>query len=241
MKEHHNLFETTPLGGQEEAQWICLSDLMTGLMMLFLLIAVAFMMKVEADTAKARQVAVIYDEVRQDLYKDLSKEFQKDLSAWGAELNKETLSIRFKEPDVLFGMGRDDLNPKFQDILKEFFPRYVKIITSEKYKSSIQEIRIEGHTSSIWNGSVSPEEAYFRNMELSQSRTRSTLRFVMGIQNVASDFEWLRQNMTANGLSSSKPILNEDKTENIEKSQRVEFRIRTDAEAKIATILETMK
>jgi outer membrane protein OmpA-like peptidoglycan-associated protein len=238
--EHHNIFETTPLSGQQEAQWISLSDLMTGLMMLFMLIAVSFMLKVEADAAKARQVAVIYDEVRQSLYQDLYNEFQKDLPAWGAELNKENLSIRFKEPEVLFNMGKDDLKLRFQDILKEFFPRYVKIITSKKYKGSIQEIRIEGHTSSIWNGSVSAEEAYFKNMELSQSRTRSALRFVLGLPDIQPDLDWLKQYMTANGLSSSK-IVSKNGVEDAQLSQRVEFRIRTDAEAKIATIIESMK
>lgn len=240
MSQHHNIFETTPLSGQQEAQWISLSDLTTGLMMLFMLIAVSFMMKVEADAEKARQVAVIYDEIRQSLYQDLYNEFQDDLPAWGAELNKENLSIRFKEPDVLFAMGKDDLKPKFQDILKEFFPRYVKIITSEKYKESVQEIRIEGHTSSIWNGSVNKEEAYFQNMALSQSRTRSVLRFVLSIPSIQADLEWLRQYMTANGLSSSKLIF-KNNVEDAQLSQRVEFRIRTDAEAKIATILESMK
>lgn len=202
MSGQHNIFETVPLSGQQEAQWISLSDLMTGLMMVFMLIAVTFMLKVEADATKARQVAILYDEVRQELYQDLYSEFKSDLSSWGAELNEENLSIRFKEPDVLFNRGEDALKSKFQNILKEFFPRYIKIITAEKYKDSIEEIRIEGHTSSIWNGSVTTEEAYFLNMGLSQSRTRSTLRYVLGLETVQPDLSWLRQKMTANGLSS---------------------------------------
>lgn len=236
----HNPLQVTPLSGHQEAQWISLSDLMTGLMMMFMLIAVSFMLKVQADAATAQHVAVIYDELRHDLYQDLYNEFKKDLPAWGAELDKDDLSIKFKEPDVLFSMGKDDLKPRFQDILTEFFPRYVKIITSEKYRGSIQEIRIEGHTSSVWNGSTSPEEAYFKNMELSQSRTRSTLRFVLALPDIKRDIEWLKKYMTANGLSSSKPIMNKG-IEDMQRSQRVEFRIRTDAESKISTILQAMK
>jgi hypothetical protein len=50
---------------------------------------------------------------------------------------------------------------------------------------------------------------------------------------------WLRQFLTANGLSSSRLIRNADGTENEALSQRVEFRIRTDSDSKINTILES--
>ena len=78
-------------------------------------------------------------------------------------------------------------------------------------------------------------------MELSQSRTRSTLRFILGLPEVQNDSTWLRKNVTANGLSSSRPILNKDGTENMQRSRRVEFRIRTDADSRIATILESVQ
>ena len=47
----------------KEDHWIPLSDLMTGLMMMFMLIAVMFMVKVEADAKKVKDIAIIYDEM----------------------------------------------------------------------------------------------------------------------------------------------------------------------------------
>jgi len=228
--------EENPFDTNTEAQWISLSDLMTGLMMVFLLIAVAYMIKIESDVAKTRQVAVVYQEVRHDLYKDLVKDFDKDLPGWGAEITKD-LAVRFNEPDVQFNTGKADLKPRFQQILADFFPRYVKIITADKYKGAIQEIRVEGHTSSTWNGAATQEDAYYNNMELSQARTRSTLRYILGLPGVEKDSDWLRSHVTANGLSSSHPIKQADGTEDMARSQRVEFRIRTDADSKIATIV----
>ena len=210
---------------------------MTGLMMLFLLIAVVFMAKMEAETAKVKNVAVVYDQMREDLYKDLLAEFRSDLPRWKAVLSKD-LTIRFEEPDVLFETGSAGLKPRFVEILDDFFPRYVRIIDGEKYRNSIDEIRIEGHTSSVWNSLVGGDDAYFRNMKLSQERTRTTLEYVLLLPTVSEQRAWLTGKLTANGLSSSRLVFNPDGTENPIASQRVEFRVRTDAEERIGEILK---
>jgi outer membrane protein OmpA-like peptidoglycan-associated protein len=222
----------------QEAHWIPLSDLMTGLMVIFLLIAVMYMMKVEADTDRIRTVAIAYSEIRDALYEELQHEFQRDLGPWKAEILKSDLTIRFNEPEILFASGSSELKPEFKAILADFFPRYVRILTSARYRDAVSEIRIEGHTSSDWSGQTSPEDAYFHNMELSQARTRTTLSYVLQLPDVAADRAWLTHSLTANGLSSSRPILNADHTEDADRSRRVEFRIRTDAETRLAKILE---
>lgn len=231
----------------EEEQWISLSDLMTGLMMIFMLIAIAYMVRQEADLTrreterfKLKQVAEIYDQVRRELYDELMREFGKDLPVWDAEITPD-LAFRFKNPDILFNTGKAELKPKFQNILSDFFPRYTRIITQDKYDGTIKEVRIEGHTSSRWLASATPEQTYFLNMELSQSRTRSTLRYVLGQPAVADKAEWLRKHLTANGLSSSQLITKPDGTEDVERSQRVEFHIRTDAEAWLSTIKQELQ
>jgi outer membrane protein OmpA-like peptidoglycan-associated protein len=224
---------------------------MTGLMMMFLLVSIVFMLKVEADTEKVKELkvvaerqaeqmkraALLYDEMREQLHRDLEKEFREDLPRWRAHLDND-LAIRFEEPEILFATGKADLKPRFIAILEDFFPRYVRILSGEKYRASIEEIRIEGHTSTIWNTQTTGDAAYFKNMELSQSRTRSTLEYVFALPRVAEHKSWLIAKMTANGLSSSRPRLNEDGSENREGSQRVEFRVRTNAEARIGEILK---
>ena len=222
-------------GGRED-HWIPLADIMTGLMMMFLLVALVFMIKVQTDADKISDIAVLYDQTREDIYRDLQHEFHNDLPKWGATLSPD-LSIRFREPDVLFDTGRDDLKPRFASILSDFFPRYIRILAKPKYRGTIEEIRIEGHTSSFWNGSATVENAYFLNMALSQARTRSALQYVLTLPAVASEREWLKAHLTANGLSSSKLIHRLDGTEDQEASQRVEFRVRTNADARLAQML----
>jgi outer membrane protein OmpA-like peptidoglycan-associated protein len=221
---------------ESEEHWVAVSDLMGGLMMVFLLIAVIYLVQLEIESRKIKDVAVLYDRLRTQLYEDLVTEFKDDLPRWGAEI-KPDLSFRFYNTEVLFAHGKSNIKPAFSDILEDFFPRYVAIIMSDKYRSDILEVRIEGHTSSDW-GDSSADVAYIKNMALSQARTRTTLDFLLKHPQLVSQKDWLQGHLTANGLSSSKLIHNDQGQEDEIRSRRVEFRLRTDAESRIASILE---
>jgi outer membrane protein OmpA-like peptidoglycan-associated protein len=224
--------------GSQDAHWIPLSDLMTGLMVMFLLIAVVYMMRVEAEADRIKEVAIAYNEVRDELHRDLEREFKDDLPQWKAKIVKADLAVQFTEPEVLFASGSSTLRPEFRLILDDFFPRYLRILTSDKYRESITEVRIEGHTSSEWYDGATDRLAYFRNMALSQERTRSTLQYVLSLPQSGAHETWLRQHLTANGLSSSRLVSDTAGREDRLRSRRVEFKVRTDAETRIAKILE---
>jgi outer membrane protein OmpA-like peptidoglycan-associated protein len=142
------------------------------------------------------------------------------------------------DPDILFANGSRDLKPEFQQILTDFFPCYERILASPKYRGPINEIRIEGHTSSEWTTVTTSDDAYFHNMDLSQARTRSVLSLVLGLPENDADRAWPKRYVTANGLSSSQPILDGQQKEDVVRSRRVVFRVRTDAETRIEKILE---
>lgn len=206
--------------------WIPLADLMTGLMMVFMLLTAAFMLRVEQTTTL---VVKEYEETKADMLRALQQEFDKDLKQWNADLLGD-MTIRFKDPKVLFATGSAELRPQFKEVLKDFFPRYVALITSKKYRNAVKEIRIEGHTSSFWNSSNDARSAYFHNMELSQARTRSALEFLLTLKAISEERTWLIEHVTANGLSSSRPLIPDDRSPKSEQAnQRVEFRIVTNA------------
>lgn len=225
-------------GKQEENPWISISDLMSVLMMVFLFVSITYMVKITIEKNKIKTIAVTYENLQNELYLDLKKEFGKDLEAWNAVLDEATLSIRFEEPEILFKVGSSELKNNFKILLDDFFPRYLKILTSDKYKNDIEEIRIEGHTSSEWFSKTSEQQAYFNNMELSQNRTRKVLEYILQQNWNEALFEWTKKHLTANGLASSKIILDANGKENKEKSRRVEFRVKTDAEKRIVKIVK---
>ena len=235
----------------KDEHWIPLADLMTGMMMLFMLIAILFMLQSEEKATSATETAEIldrsnknierivsvYNATKEKLYNQLKQEFEKDLPRWQAHLEPD-LTIRFDNLQVMFATGKADLKQEFQDILSDFFPRYVAILTSADFHNLIEDIRIEGHTSTLWQGQKSEDDAYIKNMALSQDRTRFTLQYLLGLPQLNADKKWLMARLTANGLSSSRPRLKDDGTENQIGSQRVEFRVRTNSEGRIAEIIK---
>jgi outer membrane protein OmpA-like peptidoglycan-associated protein len=223
--------------GATEEHWIPLSDLMTGLMMIFMLISVISLAAMEHSRNAMRHVAKEYSASRHAMYLELQKEFAPDLRRWRARIDPD-LSVKFEQPETLFATGKASLSDEFRRMLGDFFPRYIRIIGSPRFAGNVAEIRVEGHTSSLWNGAANADDAYFRNMELSQSRTRSVLEYVMLLPQVGSYKPFLTKKLTANGLSSSQPVLNADGSENVEASQRVEFKIRTNAEATMQEIVD---
>ncbi len=223
------------LHAETEEHWISVSDLMAGLMIVFLFIAVTYIRPVLNERNAIREIAVTWQEAEVALYERLQEEFKNDLRRWNAELDRSTLSLRFKEPDILFTAGEARIKPAFRDILEDFFPRYLNVLA--EFHDSIAEVRIEGHTSSEWVGAQTADEAYFRNMALSQDRTRAVLEFCLTLPAVFERKPWAIQHITANGLSSGHPVVT-DGREDKERSRRVEFRVITNAKQQIVRILE---
>jgi outer membrane protein OmpA-like peptidoglycan-associated protein len=211
-------------------------DLMASLLMVFVLCLIGTMLQLQEEFDDKSNVAERYKELQTQIYIDLQEEFKDDLKTWGAEIDKEQLIFRFTEPDILFKAGRSEVKQEFKDILKRFFPRYVKVLSSMNYKNHIEEIRVEGHTSSEGQNGMTDEEAYFYNMKLSQDRTRSVLSFVLD-QLGNNVYQWTKLRTTANGLSSVKPIAKNNTEVNRKLNRRVEFRIKTDAEKQIREML----
>lgn len=176
------------------------------------------------DAQEAGEHAPNFQEQCDKIYRVLKTEFEHDFYVWQVDLLKD-LTIRFRNPEVLFASGSAELRPRFEGILTAFFPRYLRVIDS--HKDDIVEIRIEGHTSSEWDGVDDEADAYFLNMHLSQDRTRNVLEYALRLPVTVAHSEWLRPRITANGLSSSRLILRSDGSEDAERSRRVEFRLLT--------------
>lgn len=243
------------MSGQEtEEHWVSISDVMAGLMVIFLFIAISYMVNANNKTDRIRAMRDNIEQLLDD-YTNLQAELSEELKAefkgtptkerqfqikWQGHLDMATLSIRFKKP---FTQGDATVPNSFKNVLRDFFPRYIAILTKSEYKDGIAEIRIEGHTSSEWHDRIGVDRAYYNNMKLSQDRSRNVLQYVLEMRHnqITLNKEWIKKYLTANGLSSSKLIFDSDGNQNAEESRRVEFRVVTKSEKLINEIQQLME
>ncbi|NBL00498.1 MAG: OmpA family protein [Erysipelotrichia bacterium] len=213
-------------------EWVAVSDLMTGLMIIFLFIAIAYISRVKEN----QTVLTDYVETKQKLHEKLVNEFAGDTLNWQMAIGKD-LSMKFKEPSVLFASGSSELTPRFCELLDKFLPRYINILLNDNLCRNIIEVRIEGHTDDVPMPQYDTD-SYIANVILSQERALSVLRHFRKMP-IYSEYTSKQQKtleywFTANGLSYGRSLDKEGnttyKTGNTidkDKSRRVEFRIVT--------------
>ena len=225
--------------------WMSVSDLMTGLMVIFLFIAISYIRKVQEN----QNVLTDYVETKTKLHDKLVKEFEGDTKRWEMTIGKD-LSMRFNNPQVLFQSGQAELTPQFKEILSEFLPKYFHILLNDSLRSKIVEIRIEGHTDNVPYPQLNPDP-YIANVILSQQRALSVLRYFRSMQcfeNYSEEEKRLLEYwFTANGLSYGKSvdrngcytIASKQQIDN-ERSRRVEFRIVTTGEEVLENFVKVL-
>jgi len=236
----------------EESDFLPVSDLMAALMIIFMFISISFMVnekkktktleKVLIDYQKSqnniKDILLVYENSKKHLNDLLHQEFDKDLKKFNAEITNDNRIIFY----IPFESGKSEVPDIFKNILTDFFPRYIKIISSYDIKPEIKSINIEGHTSNIWTYAKNNEEVYINNLKLSQARAKNVLIYVYSLDKfmVNQNRNWLEKTLKANGLAFAHPLIINGYID-WNKSKRVEFKVITKSEEKIEEILKNLK
>jgi outer membrane protein OmpA-like peptidoglycan-associated protein len=171
----------------DDSPWMSVSDIMTGLMVIFLFIAVAYIRETKEQNyvleqmstslrTKQDSISQIMAQFRDNrlaIYRRIEEEFSDDFATWGAEVDSTTLTVRFNGEATKFQAGRDYVPGGFKQVLDKFIPRYLAIVTDEAFKDDIQEIKIEGHAFQSGQG-------YSTILAGSQNRARNVLLYLRG-------------------------------------------------------------
>ena len=224
---------------KSDTNWMSLSDMMTGLMLVFLFIAIIAINDV-------RSIAQEYQDTRVQIYNDLVEVFDGYKEEWSMEIDEKTLSIRFTNPDLLFRFDSDVIRPAYRSILDEFIPKYLTIINMPQYRELISEIRIEGHTSQDRPNDVN---YYMYNIDLSQRRANAVLKYMIEHESFlglpSKERSHIQFWITANGLGYNRALDKEgdlffktNQEQDRDRSRRVEFRILTDSEILLENIIK---
>lgn len=228
---------------KSDHNFIAYSDIMTGLAIIFLFIAVAYILEGISDK-------IIKDDIYNSIGEDLKKDFKSKNVELDADMSLKFLQDSINKSDELFTIGSAEMTPSFKNKVAEIWPKYQQILLDKKNLPYISEIRIEGHTDTI-APKKDQMESYLYNLQLSSARAQSVLSFIRSLDSYKSLPEENRSKLdfllTSNGMSFSRTLnskgeistLSEtDKSIDLNKSRRVEFKINTSNQELQKTLTE---
>lgn len=196
--------------------WISVSDLMTSLLFIFILILAYTIYSFSEKSAVYEESFHQRSELLIQLQKDLK---QKNIDV---DIDPKNGNMRIKS-DVLFSVGSADLSPQGQYNMIEI-AKEIKIKMQEpKFKSAIDTIFIEGHTDNIpiQNTNIGRR---WTNMELSAQRAINTYLTMdsgaMIHQMRNRDGRYL---FSYSGYADQRPIVMNNSDENRAKNRRIEI------------------
>ncbi len=150
---------------------LSISDLMAGILAIFVLALSYFILNFGQANAQLTQNT----EKREELLKEIKEEMKNYNIIVEIDQKKGVLTL----PDgILFEEGAIEPNEKGKRVIIILREILLKTLTSEKYKGAIETIFIEGHTD---NTKVSPFNPYYKsNWELSVKRAIATWDLLCG-------------------------------------------------------------
>ena len=208
----HNLRRKPRQDEAEKPFWISFSDLMTALMVLFLVaMAVALLGMTQGlrqldDARKGRHQAI------QTCLADLQAMTQRPEYA-GVRLRGQTLDFG---PLAEFGKGDNTLSAERARFLRAFVPQVLSLARTPACQTWLKRFVVEGY--------ASPEGSYLYNLNLSLERSQRMLCVLLDASAADAmsreDRQAVRELFLVGGSSFNSAILNQP-----EKSRRIELRL----------------
>lgn len=153
------------------------SDLMAGLLSIFILALCYFMLNFQTVTNKYTGNT----ELRNQLLKDVGK----DLQAQGIQVRIDTKQGVLRIPEsVLFESGEANIKEQGQAAVSKLSQSLLKTMTRPEYREALETVFIEGHTDNV----PIHNEFFQSNWELSTQRAINTWNLM---RNDVPEFNWL--------------------------------------------------
>lgn len=205
--------------------YISISDLMTSLLFIFVLILAYMMLSfVEKQEQLNDEIKKLEQniEARKDLLQILKDELIKE--DINVEIDKENGNMRLKS-DLLFQSGSADISQEGKRQIGKIAKMLVLKLKEEKYISAIDTVFIEGHTDNVPITSNKYGRSW-TNKELSSQRainTFSEMNFetnneILSLKNTKN-----KSLLSYSGYADTRPLCFEDNDECRNKNRRIEF------------------
>lgn len=228
--------------------WISFSDLLTALLLAFIVITVSSILQAkdqnshmaegheclqreEKNTAGSRARAAGLKSLSESLLqKIVLLQKERDICRQaGVEVNSEGDGIRMfvsrpEDESAWFQDSGNTLGVAAQECLAEFSSLWIQTIEDLKLKDEVEHLLIEGHSNSKpYAGTKNESENFLYNLELSQKRALMAAKYMLETDSELA--QWKRETFIAVGKSFLEPIPSKAHEDMI-KSKRLEFRVK---------------
>lgn len=201
---------------EENVFWVTMTDLLLGLMMVFMILFVLAMTGFTQNKIASQQSQ---SEVAKELIKNMK---EKNINA---QIDALTGQVKISDLE-LFEINSFKLSENGKKYLNGFIPIYVNTIFSNpKLSNKILNVAIQGHTDSqTFAGISSKEEQFTKNMDLSLKRANAVEEYIFKTGYNKKYTDKLIKTLLVEGKSYTDPILINGK-EDYAKSRRVELNL----------------
>lgn len=228
------MFKKNKKTDEEVTYWLSFSDVMSSLLIIFLLLFVYKIMDYNQEIKNYNETLASKEAKIQELSNVRTKIIEKLLIEFGENIaiDKSTGAIKLKS-EILFDSNKSELKPEGKEFLTTFIPKYLDILLGNReIKDNLSRIIIEGHTDDVGS--------YIYNLDLSQDRASSVVKYILTDSVNQKYISGIEQYVSAIGRSKSDLIKNGDEVLMAE-SRRVEFKFQLKDEDTIKAILNEIR
>jgi outer membrane protein OmpA-like peptidoglycan-associated protein len=194
-----------------------LTDLMTSLMVIFILLLLVFV------SHTASKDAALADVLLAKLRKELQPQGFNENSIRPDPRDRNAILVIVPGDLMHFETQKADLQEPGKKFLRSHIPAFADILCGNQFRSSIDSIVVEGHTDTRMYGRTA-EESQNNNLKLSQDRSMAVVEEALAdLKGQEPDRTCFLEKLSATGRGEQDPEKTDDE------SRRVIFRIRVKA------------
>jgi flagellar motor protein MotB len=194
-----------------------LTDLMTSLMVIFILLLLVFV------SHTASKDAALTDVLLAKLKKDLQPQGFNENSIRPDPRDRNAILVIVPGDLMHFQTKKADLQDAGKLFLRSHIPAFADVLCSDQFRNSIDSIVVEGHTDRQMYGRTA-EESQNNNLKLSQDRSMAVVEESLAdLSGRERDRSCFLEKLSATGRGEQDPEKTDDE------SRRVIFRIRVKA------------
>src|SRR5260370_16773059 len=147
-----------------------LTDLMTSLMVIFILLLLVFVHRT------AGKDAAVADVLLKRLLRDMAPQGFSEKTIRPDPRDRNAILVIVPDRLMNFETGKSTLRPEGSLFLKSYIPEFARVLCSDEFRASIESVVVEGHTDVHPYVGTSAEESQNLNLKLSQDRSMEVVK-----------------------------------------------------------------